>query len=136
VTSIKRASGSADGSVAEGSAEGVAAGVRPGPRSEGETPAWGVDSGVFVLPPIAVLGPVMVGVNLYGGSASIAVSNVTNTLICVGHEIRKTQVSNSSLSKTPALAMQTRQLTRLDCKISIVVCQISFATSRNMRVPK
>jgi len=88
VTSTRRASGSAVGSVEEGSAEGVAAGVRPGPGSEGETPAWEVESGGLAPPPMVVLGAAMVGMNLYGGSASTAVSNVTNTLICVGHEMR------------------------------------------------
>lgn len=59
VTSMRRASGSAEGSSAV-SAEGVAAGVRPMVGS-GETPGCGVEPGEVEVGPLVVG---MLGVNL------------------------------------------------------------------------
>ena len=80
VTSMRRASGSAEGSGLVGSAEGVAAGVRPTAGS-GETPAWGVESGVFAdgWPVVELFVGAIDGVSLKGGSVS-TVNNMMKTL--------------------------------------------------------
>lgn len=134
VTSMSKASGSVEGSGAL-SPEGVAAGVRPRAGS-GETPARGVEPGVFAVWELLVLDVLdMAGMSWYGES-STTVRRVKNRLTCVGQVISKTHVSSSSLSKAPAFAIHTRHCTLRDWRSSMVVCHISLAISPNTRVPR
>lgn len=109
VMSMRRASGSALGS--EMRSEGVATGVRL--CWSGDTPGWGVETGVDdagLAEELQVETEVMVGVRVSAGEVSTAMS-VVKRLSWVGEEARDTQASSSSRSITPALAIQTRQVT-------------------------